>query len=139
LICVMYLLPAPINFEPVTSFHETLYDHAIGYYITLMVLNSLQSTGTTWWHCNWDSSVVQCSMIGSSRPGRGWKFFSPPLCPDWLWVLPSLLSNGYQGLFPSGKAAVHEAGCSPSSNAKVNNVWSYTSTPPIRIHGIVLN
>jgi hypothetical protein len=28
------------------------------------------------------------------------------LCPDWLWVPPSLLSNGYWGLFPSlGKVA----------------------------------
>jgi len=25
-----------------------------------------------------------------------------PPHPDWLWVPPSLLSNGYQGLFPWG-------------------------------------
>jgi hypothetical protein len=41
-------------------------------------------------------------MIGGSSPGRGWEFlFSPPL-PDRLWDPPSLLSNGYQWLFPFG-------------------------------------
>jgi hypothetical protein len=32
------------------------------------------------------------------------------LCPDWLWVPPSLLYNGYQGPFPGGKAQLrHDA------------------------------
>jgi hypothetical protein len=30
-----------------------------------------------------------------------------------------------------------EADHSPPSSAEVNNVWSYTSTPPIRLHGVV--
>jgi len=38
-------------------------------------------------------------------PDRGWEFFSLPPCPDRLWGAPSLLSNGYQGLFPWDKAA----------------------------------
>jgi hypothetical protein len=33
-------------------------------------------------------------------PRRGKRFFSSPQCPDWLWGPPSLLYNGYQGLFP---------------------------------------
>jgi len=39
-------------------------------------------------------------MIGGSSPGKGWEFFSSPPRPDRLWDPLSLLSNGYQGLFP---------------------------------------
>jgi hypothetical protein len=32
-----------------------------------------------------------------------------------------------------------EADHSPTSSAKIKNEWSYTSTPPIRVHGVVLS
>jgi hypothetical protein len=38
-------------------------------------------------------------MIGGLSPGRFWEFFSSPPRPDRLWGPPSLLFNGYQGLF----------------------------------------
>jgi hypothetical protein len=41
-------------------------------------------------------------MIGGSSPGSGWEFFSSPPRPDRLWGPPSLLPNGYQGLFSGG-------------------------------------
>jgi hypothetical protein len=51
-----------------------------------------------------DSSVHIALGYGlderSSIPGRGWEFFSSPLCPDWIWAPPSLPSSGYQGFFP---------------------------------------
>jgi hypothetical protein len=32
-----------------------------------------------------------------------------------------------------------EADHSPPSRAEVKNAWSYTSTPPIRLHGVELS
>jgi hypothetical protein len=32
-----------------------------------------------------------------------------------------------------------EADLSPPTSAEVKNAWSYTSTPPIRLHGVVLS
>jgi len=34
------------------------------------------------------------------RLSGGWELFSPTPRPERLWGLPSLLSHGYQGLFP---------------------------------------
>jgi hypothetical protein len=44
------------------------------------------------------------------------------------------------GDFPIGiKRPGREANHSPPSTAEVKNAWSYTSTPPIRLHDVVLN
>jgi hypothetical protein len=42
-------------------------------------------------------------------------------------------------LSPEVKRLGHEAEHSPPSITDVKNEWSYTSTPPIRLHGVVLN
>jgi len=44
-----------------------------------------------------------------------------------------------RNIFPGVKQPVCEANHSPTSNAKVKNVWSYTSVPPIHLHGMVIN
>jgi hypothetical protein len=57
----------------------------------------------------WGSSVVWTWamgwIIGGSRPGRSWEFFSSPPRPDRLWVHPSSYRMGTRGSFPREKAA----------------------------------
>jgi hypothetical protein len=74
-------------------------------------------------------------MIRGSSPGQGWKFLSSPPRPDRLYGPPSLLSNVYQGLSLGVRRPGREADHSPPSSAGVKNVWSYTSTPLICLHG----
>jgi len=46
---------------------------------------------------------------------------------------------GTGGSFPVVKRPGREADNSPPSSAEVNNGWSCTSSPPIRLHGVVLS
>jgi len=56
-------------------------------------------------------------------------------------------SRAHQTSYPTGiralslsiKRSGREAGHLPPSSADVKNAWSYTSTPPIRLHGAVLS
>jgi hypothetical protein len=57
-----------------------------------------EGAGTAQWY----TARLRTGMIEGLSPGKGWEFFSSPPCPDRLCVPPSLLSNGYQGLFPWG-------------------------------------
>jgi len=54
-----------------------------------------------------------------------------PIQPPIQWV-PGVISTGV-------KRPRREANYSPPSSAEIKNVWIYTSTPPIRLHGMVLN
>jgi hypothetical protein len=51
---------------------------------------------------------------------------------------PTSYSRGNKGPFLGGKAAGHEADHSLPSCAEVKDAWSYTSSPPICLHGVVL-
>jgi hypothetical protein len=46
---------------------------------------------------------------------------------------------GTGALSPGIKRPGREADHSPPSSAEVKNAWSYISTPPIRLHDVVLN
>jgi hypothetical protein len=64
------------------------------------------------------------------RYPAGEQIFLKSLRADWLCGPPSLLSNGYQGLFSSKiKRPGRDGGHSPLSSSAVKNAWSYTSTP----------
>jgi len=47
-----------------------------------------------------ETYIRLCDRYGGLVPGRSWEFLSSPPRPDRLWSPPSLLSNGFQGLFP---------------------------------------
>jgi hypothetical protein len=93
-----------------------------------------------------DSSVCIATRLRAGSgfygtiPGGDWEFFSSPPRPERFWSPPSLLSNGYREALPLGaKGPRREANHSPPSSAEVKNAWSYTSTPPTRLYGVVLS
>jgi hypothetical protein len=80
------------------------------------------------------------SLIRGSRPSRVWKFSSSPPCSDRLWSPPQPPIQWVPGaLFLEVKRPKRDADHSPPSSAEVKNKWSYTSTPPVRLHGVVLS
>jgi hypothetical protein len=56
-----------------------------------------------------------------------------------LGLTQSLIQRVSGALSLEVKQPGHEANHSPPSTAKVKNVWSYTSAPPICLHGMVLS
>jgi hypothetical protein len=66
--------------------------------IYLLSMNYQQSRDSSVgiWSTGWTIGVL------GSIPAGGWEFFSSARRPERLWGPLSLLSNGYQGLFPWG-------------------------------------
>ena len=62
-----------------------------------------------------------------TRDQKGF-YFSTPKRPDLLWVLPSILFNGYRGSSPGVERPGREADRSSPFRAEFNNECDYTST-----------
>jgi hypothetical protein len=74
-----------------------------------------------------------------SIPAGAAEFLSLSPHPDLLWGPPTCLYSAYHGdLSPGVKRPGHEVDHSPSPSAEIKNAWSYTLTPPIRLHCVVL-
>jgi hypothetical protein len=73
----------------------------------------------------WPATAGNFFFTTASRTALG------PTQPPIQWV-PGAPSLGVQ--WPG-----READNSPPASAEVKNGWSYTSTPPIRLHGVVLS
>jgi hypothetical protein len=52
---------------------------------------------------------------------------------------PASCPIGTRGSFPWVKRPEREADNSSPSSAEVKNAWSYTSAPPLRLHGVVFS
>ena len=71
------------------------------------------------------------------KPAKGKRFFFPPKRPDWFWDSPSLIFSGCRVFIPPVVNRLGREFNHPSpTNSKVTNEWNYTSTPPIRLHGV---
>jgi len=72
-----------------------------------------------------------------SRQGKGYFLFATASRLV-LGPTKSLIQRVPGALSPGVERPGHEADHSPTS-VEVKNAWSYTSTLPIRLHGVVLN
>jgi hypothetical protein len=84
----------------------------------LLLLKEEANTKSDFRSQNFQNSCVYRMALGPTQPLIQW--------------VPGALSLGVK--WPG-----HEADHSPSPSAKVKNEWSYTSTPPICLHGVVLS
>jgi hypothetical protein len=96
-----------------------------------------------WWLESQDSVVVIATGCGLDDEGVrvlvpvGSRIFSSPRCPGRLWGSPSLLSNGYWGLFAQGQSG---RGVKLTTHFQlVPRSRKCGSIHPICLHGVVLN
>jgi hypothetical protein len=88
------------------------------------------------WHLIRRRVIFDVLPERGSNLGRDHRSVSPPKRPVRLWGPSSLVFNGYRGSFPGVKRPQREVDHSSPSSAVVRNEWSYTSAPPICLHGM---
>ena len=69
------------------------------------------------------------------NPGRDKRLY-PQNVPPGYGGAPSTYSIGYRNPLPEAKRPGHEVDHSPPSSTKVQNEWSYTSTPSTCLRGV---
>jgi hypothetical protein len=77
-------------------------------------------------------------MIRGSSPGRDWELSHHRRVQTDSGVHPASYPLGARGSYLGVKLQGRETDNSPPCSAEVKNAWSYTSTPPLRLHGVVL-
>ena len=83
--------------------------------------------------CSRYSASLRAGRSGDRIPVRGQLFRTRPERP---WGPPSLLYNGHRVSFPGVKRPGRGLNHSPPSSAEVKERIDYTSTPPLRFHGL---
>jgi hypothetical protein len=78
-------------------------------------------------------------MIGVRVPAGAGNFSPHNRVQTGCGAHPASCPVGTKGSFPGVKRPGREADKSPPCSAEVKNVWSYTSTPPVRLHSMVLS
>jgi len=86
-------------------------------------------------YSNQATSQTSRDPITSSAKG----FFSSPKRPDPPLGPPILLFNGYRGSFRVLRRLERDDNYSLPPSAEFKNEWSYSSTIPIRLHGVDRN
>jgi len=86
--------------------------------------------------------IIKIKALGYGLDDRGFEFrqrlgiFLFTTCSG---VHPDSYLMGTRGSFPGGKAAGFDADHTPPSSAEAKNVSSYTSAPPVRLHGVAMS
>jgi hypothetical protein len=93
------------------------------WYFTMKIAATGWKIGVLGFDSRWGLGIFLFSTASGTALG--------PTQPPIQWI-PGILSLGIK---QSGREADH----SPPSSAKIKNVWSYTSTNPIRLNGVVLS
>jgi hypothetical protein len=103
------------------------------YIITTTTTTTTVRSGMTQWY----SAELRSRRSGVRIPAGAEKFSLYHLIQTGSGGHPASYPLDTMGSFPGVKRPGREADHSPPSNAEIKNAWSYTSTPPLSLHGVV--
>jgi hypothetical protein len=88
--------------------------------------------------------AATCGLDDQVKFPVGSRICSTPSRPDRFWGAPSFLSNGHGGgggvaVSPGVKQQLSKVDPTLPTSVEIKKAWIYTSTPLLRLHGVVLN